>query len=86
MESVITAMPMTHNYISIEPNDPSPLNKLTICLSSIINWMNTNLLKLNEENKEILSIGNKVNKTRLKEFGRLALQLKEEIKNLGQSG
>uniref|UniRef100_A0A3B1IUE7 Reverse transcriptase domain-containing protein n=1 Tax=Astyanax mexicanus TaxID=7994 RepID=A0A3B1IUE7_ASTMX len=74
----------TQLYISVEQNDSRALDRLTSCLTNIINWMNRNFLKLNEEKTEILIIGNTAEKSIvLGQLGNLAPQVTDEIRNLG---
>ena len=47
----------TQLYLSVAPDDPSALDPLLSCLSSIKCWMSNNFLKLNEDKTEVLIIG-----------------------------
>ena len=40
----------TQLYTSVAPDNVSSVEKLAICLSSIVSWMGSNFLKLNDEN------------------------------------
>ena len=55
----------TQLYISVAPDNVSSVDKLTICLSSIVSWMNSNFLKLDEEKTEIIIIGNEAKRKKV---------------------
>ena len=46
----------TQLHKSVAPDNVSSVDKLTLCLSSIVSWMNSNFLKLNEETTEMIII------------------------------
>lgn len=49
----------TQLYLSMKPNDPSPITKLDTCLTDIKNWMSNNFLCLNSDKTEVMLIGPK---------------------------
>ena len=54
------------------------------CLSRIVQWMSGNLLKLNEDNTEVLIIGTDAQREELSSrLGNRALQIKPEVKKRG---
>lgn len=71
-------------YISISPNDPTALHRLTACLSDINVWMSKNFLKLNEEKTEILLIGPIAAREKLHSMlGGFSGHIKTQVTNLG---
>ena len=74
----------TQLYISLSPNDISPIDKLVQCIDHINLWMSHNFLLLNKDKTEVLIIGAKVQReilcTNLKS---LAQNAKPLTKNLG---
>ena len=74
----------TQLYLSVAPNDPSALDPLLTCLSSIKCWMSENFLKLNEDKTEVLIIGSSEQKTIIsRQLGNLAVDSNGTVKNLG---
>ena len=49
----------TQLYLSMKPNDCTPVTKLVACLSDIKNWMTNNFLCLNSDKTEVMLIGPK---------------------------
>ena len=50
----------TQLYISLSPNDTSPIDKLVQCIDHINLWTSHNFLQLNQDKTEVLIIGAKV--------------------------
>ena len=74
----------TQLYLSVAPDDPSALDPLLSCLSSIKYWMSENFLKLNEDKTEVLIIGSSEQKQPIiSRLGNLAVDSNSTVKNLG---
>ena len=74
----------TQLYLSVAPDDPSALDSLLSCLSSIKYWMSNNFLKLNEDKTEVLIIGSSEQREIMSQrLGSLAKGSNTSVKNLG---
>ena len=74
----------TQLYLSVAPDNKDALHPLLNCFSSIVQWMNGNFLKLNEDKTEVLIIGMDAQRDEIiNRLGNLALQVKPIVKNLG---
>lgn len=75
----------TQIYLSVAPDDPSALNCLLTCLTSIKCWMTDNFFKLNEDKTEILTIGGSIEQRESirSRLGNLSVESNNPVKNLG---
>ena len=74
----------TQLYISIEPQNTDTVNHLTSCLRDLTDWMNANLLKLNENKTEVLLVGPKTKRDQItSSLGHLATWIKPQVTSLG---
>uniref|UniRef100_A0A9J8BWB6 Reverse transcriptase domain-containing protein n=2 Tax=Cyprinus carpio carpio TaxID=630221 RepID=A0A9J8BWB6_CYPCA len=71
-------------YLSLSPNDYSPICSLCQCVDEINSWMCQNFLQLNKEKTEVIAFGNKDQVLRMNAYlGSRGLTTKNQIRNLG---
>ncbi len=72
----------TQLYISLSSDDLSPVNKLANCINDINCWMYRNLLQLNTDKTEMLTVGPKRQKM-YSHLASLSLKYSEQVRKLG---
>ncbi len=71
-------------YISLHPDDLSPISSLTQCIKDINQWMSDNFLQLNKDKTEILLFGAQAHRQKnAAHLSSLSLDSKTEARNLG---
>jgi len=77
----------TQLYLSMKPNDSSPITKLDACLSDIKIWMSNNFLCLNSDKTEVMMIGpkqlNNISPHHQKLLNGLSPSFSQQVKSLG---
>ena len=73
----------TQLYISVSPNDTSPIASLIQCIEQMNKWMSNNFLQLNKDKTEVLVIGPKTQRELIcNNLNTLAQNTKPLAKNL----
>ncbi len=71
-------------YLTVSPNDYSPIDSLCQSIDEIISWLCQNFLQLNKEKTEVIAFGNKDEVLKVNAYlDSRVKQLKIKSKNLG---
>ena len=74
----------TQIYISLSPDDYTPLEGLYHCIEQINDWMSFNFLQLNKDKTELIIFGNKKKRAKVATgLNAKGFTAKETVKNLG---
>ena len=74
----------TQIYIALSSDDYSPIQSLCHCLEQVTNWMNQNVLQLNQDKTEVIVFGNKEKRIAVsKHLESLSLKTRDQVRNLG---
>ncbi len=68
----------TQIYLTVSPNDYSPIDSLCQCIDEINSWMCQNFIQLNKKKIEVIAFGNKDEVLKVN-----AYLVKNQVKNLG---
>ncbi len=71
-------------YLSLSPNDYSPIDSLCQCIDEINRWMCQNFLQLNKEKTEVIAFGNKDEVLKVNAYlDSRGQTTKNQVRNLG---